>query len=339
MKINIKAFKAVIAAALAVTVTAVIFATVKYAGTGTEILTDIPRAEVKRGHFTVLVAGCDRVSGLTDVMMIVSADTDVGGVSVLQIPRDTYAVYSENGYKKINGAYARLGGEGLKNFISDGFGVEIDRYMVLSPDAFCYAVDALGGIEVELTKALYYNDPAQELYIHITKGRHRLDGKGAEQLVRYRAGYADGDLGRVDTQKVVMCALMQKILDSHDDNISYKLFDALNGRVDTDITLTDVGLLSDTARKTEQSSIFFVTAPGRAVTAKTSGASFYVLSAPAMNELRHRLLGKWENDFDRDRVFLNGSNADFSEIYRKYSEYAVYGADDIAKNGIGSVSY
>lgn len=339
MKINIKAFRAVISAALFVAVTAVIFATVRNTGTRSEVLTDKLRAEEKRGHFTVLVAGCDRVSGLTDVMMLVSADTDSGGVSVLQIPRDTYAAYTDKSYKKINGAYARLGGEGLKDFISDSFGVAIDRYMVLSPDGFCFAVDALGGIEVELTKTLYYNDPAQELYIHITKGKHLLDGKGAEQLVRYRAGYADGDLGRVDTQKAVMCALMQKILNSHDADISYKLFEALDGRVDTDMTLTDVGLLSDTARKTKQSDIFFATAPGKAVTAKASGASYYVLSAPAMAQIRRILLGKWEEEFDKSHVFLNGSNTDFSKIYREYSDYTVYSAEDIAKNGMGIINY
>lgn len=339
MKIKIKVFKAAVSVAIFVTVGAVIFSTATHAGTRGDPLTLPQRNEGKKGYFTVLVAGCDRVSGLTDVLMLVSVDTDSGGISVLQIPRDTYAAYSENGYKKINGAYARLGGDGLKSFISDSFGVTVDRYTVLSPDAFCCAVDALGGIEVELSKTLYYNDPSQELYIHITKGKHLLDGKRAEQLVRYRAGYSDGDLGRVDTQKVVMCALMQRVLNADDADIPYKLFEALKGRVDTDITLTDVGLLSDTVRKTEQSSVIFVTAPGKAVTSKKSGASFYVLSAPAMEELRKGLLGKWEGEFDKAHAFLNGSNTEFSKIYREYSDYTVHSADDIAKSGIGSVSY
>ena len=167
MKINIKVFKAVLGVALAVSVLTVVLATVSHSKTRRGIISDTPRDAAVSEPFTVLVAGCDRVSGLTDVLMLISAKTD-GGISVLQIPRDTYAAYTEKSYKKINGAYAQLGGEGLKGFISQSFGTRIDRYMVLSPDAFCEAVDALGGIEVEVTRTLYYNDPAQQLYIHIT---------------------------------------------------------------------------------------------------------------------------------------------------------------------------
>ena len=339
MKINIKALRAALSVTVAIAVTVISVVTVKNAKTRTEPIEYTPITDNGKGRFTVLVAGCDRVSGLTDVLMLVSVDADGGGASILQIPRDTYAAYTDKSYKKINGAYGRLGGEGLKEFISDSLGVEIDRYAVLSPDAFCYAVDALGGVEVELDKTLYYNDPAQELYIHITKGRHLLDGRLAEQLVRYRAGYADGDLGRVDVQKVVMCAIMQKLLDSSEGDIAYRLFEALDGRVDTDMMLSDIGMLSETLKKTEQSKILFATAPGKAVTAKKSGASFYVLSAPAMKEITARFFENIEKEFDCDRVFLNDGNADFAEIYNEYSYYAVYSAETIAKIGIGSVSY
>ena len=338
MKINIKVFRIALGVALAVCVLTLTLVTAFHAGTRSEIITEIPRTAAQKEQFTVLVAGCDRVSGLTDVMMLVSAKKD-GGISVLQIPRDTYAAYTEKNYKKINGAYGQLGGEGLKGFISQSFGVEIDRYMVLSPDAFCSVVDALGGIEVEVTKTLYYNDPAQELYIYITKGRHLLDGSLAEQLVRYRAGYADGDLGRMDTQKAVMYALMQRLLDSSDGEIPYKLFDALVGKVDTDMTMSDIGQLFDAAKNTKKESIFFVTAPGRAITAKKSGASYYVLSAPAMEELRYRLFAKQTGEFDYEGVFSNSTNKEFLKIYSEYSDYTVYSAEDIAKGGAGVIDY
>ena len=338
MKINIKVFKALLGAALAVCVLTLTVVTVSHAGTRNGIIADAPRGATEAEPFTVLVAGCDRVSGLTDVLMLVSAKAD-GGISVLQIPRDTYAAYTEKTYKKINGAYAQLGGEGLKDFISQSFGVDVDRYMVLSPDAFCEVVDSLGGIEVEVARTLYYNDPAQELYIHITKGRHLLDGRLAEQLVRYRAGYTDGDLGRMDTQKAVMYALMQRLLESSDGEIPYRLFDALAGKVDTDMTLSDVGLLSDAAKNTEKDGIFFVTAPGKAITAKKSGASYYVLSAPAMDELKHRLLARQIGEFDAKGLFSNSANKDFLKIYGEYADYTVYSAEDIAEGGAGIIEY
>ena len=48
-------------------------------------------------RLTFLVGGTDRASGLTDVLMLVTLRTDTGSACVLQIPRDTYAAYTEIG--------------------------------------------------------------------------------------------------------------------------------------------------------------------------------------------------------------------------------------------------
>ena len=69
-----------------------------------------------RGRVNILVAGTDRASGLTDVIMLISFDRDAHKLYVMQLPRDTYAEYAESGYKKLNGAYGALGGKGLCDF-------------------------------------------------------------------------------------------------------------------------------------------------------------------------------------------------------------------------------
>ena len=52
----------------------------------------------------ILVMGRDRAAGLTDSMMVVTLNETTMQASILQIPRDTYANYTDRDYKKINGA-------------------------------------------------------------------------------------------------------------------------------------------------------------------------------------------------------------------------------------------
>ena len=62
------------------------------------------------GYRNFLLLGRDRASGLTDVIMLASINTDERSVTVVQIPRDTYARYTDGSYKKLNGAMSSLGG-------------------------------------------------------------------------------------------------------------------------------------------------------------------------------------------------------------------------------------
>ena len=63
------------------------------------------------GVMRVLILGCDRAASLTDTMMLVAIDRNTERVGILQIPRDTYAEYTDRDYKKINGAKNALGVE------------------------------------------------------------------------------------------------------------------------------------------------------------------------------------------------------------------------------------
>ena len=86
------------------------------------------------GRYTYLVLGKDRASGLTDVIMLFSVDTEDSTAAVVQIPRDTYARYSESGYKKINGALSSLGASGLCRFIEEF--VPKNKITLLGTDIF-----------------------------------------------------------------------------------------------------------------------------------------------------------------------------------------------------------
>jgi anionic cell wall polymer biosynthesis LytR-Cps2A-Psr (LCP) family protein len=59
---------------------------------------------------------------------------------------------------------------------------------------------------------MHYTDAKQNLYIDLKKGPQRLDGKHAVQFLRYRKGYRDGDIGRVDAQQEFVKAAIKEAI-------------------------------------------------------------------------------------------------------------------------------
>lgn len=131
----------------------------------------------------------------------------------------------------------RFGIELLQSTISRTFGIYFDYYAVISTDAFVKIVDAVGGVDVYVQENMDYDDPVQDLYIHIKKGQQHLDGKTAEGFVRFRYGYAQADIARLDAQKIFLTAFFKKLVSfssiTRVDNILKAVYDC----VDTDMSL------------------------------------------------------------------------------------------------------
>ena len=84
----------------------------------------------RKGRMTILLAGTDRTSGLSDVLMLVSLDRDTGETRILQLPRDTYVKCGSGSYRKLNGAPSALGGmEEFRTFMEESLGIPIHRYI------------------------------------------------------------------------------------------------------------------------------------------------------------------------------------------------------------------
>ena len=180
----------------------------------------------KDGCYNFLVIGKDKVALNTDVIMLVHYDVPSGKVNILQIPRDTYIVYDGYG-RKINSLYARLWLDeynngntdtpsvgGIASFaalLEDGLNVKIDYTFLVDLDAFGEIVNAIGGVEIDVADDMDYDDPDQDLYIHIKKGYQTLYGKDAEGFIRFRSGYVTADIGRIDAQKIFMTSMIKKI--------------------------------------------------------------------------------------------------------------------------------
>jgi LCP family protein required for cell wall assembly len=280
--------------------------------------------------YCLLVTGRDRVSALTDVIMLACFDPAAERICVLQIPRDTYALYGDGRYRKINGAQKELGEDGLRVLLENALGIEIDGYLSLDLDAFGKSVDALGGVEIELDAPLRYCDPSQDLHIDLDSGRQTLDGKQAEMLVRYRSGYLRGDLDRLDVQKKFLAALFDTLRAKVSVANAYELASALLGEVSTDVNLALCTALALEALKLDKSRLLFCTLPGEDIVSRKSGASFYVMAKSPTQ----RLLAEYfcaEGELDEEKIFLNSSDRDFLEIYQKDFGIGVICADELEK--------
>ena len=299
-----------------------------------EQVTDAIKRENDSSIYNFLVLGRDRVAGLCDVIILASINTDNGNISFMQIPRDTYFNSTEATYKKINGAYNSLGSSAaFRDALASALGIEIDYYLSLGLDTVSQMVDAISGIEVNIPTDMDYNDPEQNLSIHLKAGKQTLNGESAVQFIRYRSGYVTGDLGRIDAQKLFLNAFANKIADIGNPFALYNVFKLICTKGETNIKEKDLISIGIKCMKTKGGTLSYMTAPGEAIQSEKSGAWYYILSSSSMSDVLESRFDKKEN-FDKDNKFVDKSNKSFYDIYNKNCDIKIYTADDIENNKI-----
>jgi LCP family protein required for cell wall assembly len=184
----------------------------------TQQVEEIPLDETrKKGCYTFLVAARDVASGCTDVIIVGRFDTENHTINMVSIPRDT--MIDAKGDQKVNLAYQAdlvAGGNGitgLKKEIKKLLGFEIDSYAVVDIEAVEKLIDAIGGVYFDVPMDMKYTDASQGLFIDIKKGYQKLSGADSVKVLRFRKGYANGDLGRINVQQDFIKALAEQMLD------------------------------------------------------------------------------------------------------------------------------
>ena len=155
----------------------------------------------------------------TDTMILAHYNSQNKKVDLISIPRDT--LISINGRnQKINAAHAIGGVDGVKyavTAVEELLGVSIDYYGKIDYEGFRGIINAIGGIDMDITREMDYDDPTQNLSIHFKKGTTvHLDGEKAEEFFRWRknndgSGFINGDLDRIENQHMFIGKLMDKI--------------------------------------------------------------------------------------------------------------------------------
>ena len=212
----------------------------------------------KRIKTNVAVFGTDKDGIRTDVIFVATFDSKTKKIGVVSVPRDTrvtitskmveYAkekgkTINENFVCKINEVHAYAPKDYRNEFsvmqLEDLLNIKIDYYVNIDLVAFRNIVDAFGGVDIDVPQDMDYDDPYQDLYIHLKKGMQHLDGEKAEQLVRFRK-YPQGDVARVEVQQLFLKEFAKKVLNTENlINNAGEILKNLYKYVETDFGIND----------------------------------------------------------------------------------------------------
>ncbi|NLC69194.1 MAG: LCP family protein [Clostridiaceae bacterium] len=199
----------------------------------------------------VLLVG-DKWESNTDTIMVVNYDPKTNNLNILSIPRDTRVTLSNGRMVKVNSVFANKGGDILlMKLLGDMLGIDIQYYVYLNLEVFRTVIDLLDGVWIDIPIDLDYDDPLQNLHIHLKKGRQILDGEKAEQYLRFRhpngpyteemLKYYDGsDLKRIEAQqKFIQELIKQKVKITYISKLN-SIIDAVFDHLKTNVPLSEV---------------------------------------------------------------------------------------------------
>ena len=194
-------------------------------------------------------------SDLTDTIILASINPQTYESSLLSIPRDLLVkIPGSSQQTKINAVYVyglKSGGqqkgiELLEKVVTEVTGQQIDYYAMINFTAFQQAIDAVGGVDVEVTDDIFddrYPGPnySYETF-QISKGWHHLDGTTALKYVRVRHN-SGGDFGRARRQQQVIEAAKDKFFAKRGIKESLDFFNGMlkivQSNVKTDVEFSD----------------------------------------------------------------------------------------------------
>ena len=170
---------------------------------------------------------------------------------MISIPRDTFIgdnKQSAKGNDKINTLYSKNPEKLLKK-VSQITGIAVENYAVVNTNALIKIVDIVGGVKFEVPIDMDYDDPTQDLHIHLKKGMQMIDGKEAEQLLRFRhnndgtsypASYGDNDYGRMKTQRDFMMQTIKQTINLKNVLKVQNIYDTVLENIETNMDIEEL---------------------------------------------------------------------------------------------------
>ncbi len=180
----------------------------------------------------------------SDTNILVRVDGSSNQVTMVSIPRDTAIEIDGYGVCKFNNAYTYGGAAGVIRESSELCGVDIAHYAEVNFDSLIALVDAIGGVDVEVSELI--NDPDADNTswdpnaekVILEPGIQHLDGNAALVFARSRA-FADGDFTRAENQRKLINAIIDKILSLPVTELP-GVIEAAASCVTTDLSVTDI---------------------------------------------------------------------------------------------------
>ncbi len=217
----------------------------------------------KDGVYTILLAGNDDGTGNTDTIMVGKIDTVRHTIDFVSIPRDTI-INVEWDNRKLNSVYwasINNGGNGidaLRSHVKKLIGFDVDCYAVVDLEAVIEVVDLMGGVYFDVPFEMNYDDGP---VIHLQPGYQLLDGYNAIGLCRYRDGYVNGDLERIEVQHQFLKAAAEQFISLGNIPNVGKVAKILAENTDTNLSAANIAYFIRQALMCSPEDINFYTAP------------------------------------------------------------------------------
>jgi LCP family protein required for cell wall assembly len=238
------------------------------------------------GPVTILLMGSDARTGSgnkgygyfegarSDTTMLVHVYPDRDSAVVVSIPRDTVITLPEctdpDGARvpawrdRFNTAFDKGGPGCTVKAVEAMTGLTVDHFVVLDFNGFKRTIDALGGVEVCLTRPLQDSKSG----IDLPAGRTRVTGEDALAFVRVRHNIGDGsDISRINRQQIFLSSLIQEVTSSgllRDPIRIWRVLDESSKSIATDPAMADtkgILVLAASLAKLRPDDISFVTLP------------------------------------------------------------------------------
>lgn len=242
------------------------------------------------GRVNILISGTSEDdpghegADLTDSIMVVSINTVDKSVLMLSLPRDLWIDYKDDSIigsqGKLNEAYFRgkeqsvkdndteSGMDNLSKVVTNVTGLPIHYYIKINYQAFKDAVNAVGGVDLDIDSGDPYclgGGGIYDLYadLKLKKGMQHLDGQQALNLSRARnagggCGMADSDFSRTEYQRKIMIELRKKSLSvgvlSNPSKVS-KLLDSVGDNIKHNFEANEIIRLYEIGKDIDESKI------------------------------------------------------------------------------------
>lgn len=213
----------------------------------------------------------------SDTMMLCRADKSTGDISILSIPRDTKTrIRGRQNEEKINHAHAYGGPELSVKAVKDLLGIDLEYYVRVDYNIVKEYVNLIDGVDIYVPMDMKYSDPVADppLYINLKKGQQVLYGDEALQFLRFRKGYANQDLGRIEAQQQFVKSAIEKTLRPENIVNIPQMIKSYYDYVDTNIPLDIIMKFGMKAKKFSTQGIQMATLPGEGE--YINGVSYFI---------------------------------------------------------------
>ena len=169
-------------------------------------------------------------------------------VNVVSVQRDTEVIVGGRTWK-INSVIQK-GKETFVQMVKDTTGIPIHDYVIVNFKAVQDVVDLLGGVDFYVPQNMNYDDPEQDLHIHLTEGQQHLNGKKALELLRFR-GYPMADIQRTKVQRDFIQEMFKQKLSLANVTKVESVFNAVSKNITSSLTVNEVLDYVSMAKSTE----------------------------------------------------------------------------------------